>query len=209
MMSDSRGVEPQGHEIGGHGLEGGEIELVDPGARGVVAEDLLDHRGMVEQPPVDRIVLALLVGALLSGHGASLPETNRQESEGEDLRIEIEELELQVVVTKDVEVGGKVEAEVKLWLSSGGKASAQGGLAEGSNQLAWFQRFGEWSLLHLWHHPRLRADLEQAAEVHRWRHPDNERPTGVTPEMLRGEGAKTAALRRQAIVQRADGLAQG
>ena len=78
------------------------------------------------------IELAEAIGQLRS----QLVQTIK-EGEGEDLRFEVAdlELELQVVVTKDAKVGGKLEAGVKFWLFGGGTASAEGGLSQGSNQL--------------------------------------------------------------------------
>lgn len=60
-----------------------------------------------------------------------------EEGEGHDLRFGIEdlELELQVMATKDAEVGGRAEAGVKFWLVGGGKVSGQGNLAEGSQRI--------------------------------------------------------------------------
>ena len=60
-----------------------------------------------------------------------------REGEGEDLRFEVKdlELELQVVVTKDAKVAGKVEAGVKFWLLGAGTASAEGGLSKSESQV--------------------------------------------------------------------------
>ena len=74
---------------------------------------------------------------------------------------------------------------------------------------AFFQRFGQWSSLRLWHDPRLRADLERAATAHRLRYPETERPTGTTPEMLRQARTEGAGWHRHRIVQGPDGLGVG
>lgn len=79
-----------------------------------------------------RIELAEAIGQLRNQLSRAI-----EDGEGQDLRFEVEdlELELQVTVTKDAEIGGSVEAGVKFWLLGGGKASAEGGLSEGSSHL--------------------------------------------------------------------------
>ena len=74
---------------------------------------------------------------------------------------------------------------------------------------AFFQRFGQWSSLRLWHDPRLRADLERAVKAHQRRYPEIERPTGTTPEMLRQARTEGSGWHRHRIVQGPDGLGLG
>lgn len=60
-----------------------------------------------------------------------------KKGKGEDLRFEVQdlELELQVVVTKEAKASGKAEAGVKFWLLGAGKAEVGGELSRETAEL--------------------------------------------------------------------------